>query len=85
MAKLMARHGGGSNAIGSNNTSALSTDQQMGSAAWGYTLLKFLLPFVVNHFFRYVWVPPGLSRTKVEDYMSQLPNHMIPRINSIGI
>ncbi|KAI1722433.1 LIM domain-containing protein [Ditylenchus destructor] len=32
----------------------------------------------------YSWVPPGLSRTKIEEYMSQLPNHMIPRINSIG-
>ncbi|KAL3124423.1 hypothetical protein niasHT_007706 [Heterodera trifolii] len=32
----------------------------------------------------YAWVPPGISRIKIEEYMSQLPNHMIPRLNSIG-
>uniref|UniRef100_A0A183BID5 LIM domain-containing protein n=1 Tax=Globodera pallida TaxID=36090 RepID=A0A183BID5_GLOPA len=32
----------------------------------------------------YAWVPPGVSRIKIEEYMSQLPNHMIPRLNSIG-
>uniref|UniRef100_A0AC35G6K1 Uncharacterized protein n=1 Tax=Panagrolaimus sp. PS1159 TaxID=55785 RepID=A0AC35G6K1_9BILA len=34
--------------------------------------------------FGYAWVPPGLNRVKVEEYMSQLPNHVIPRINSLG-
>uniref|UniRef100_A0A914LZK0 Uncharacterized protein n=1 Tax=Meloidogyne incognita TaxID=6306 RepID=A0A914LZK0_MELIC len=32
----------------------------------------------------YAWVPPGIGRLKVEEYMSQLPNHIIPRLNSIG-
>uniref|UniRef100_A0A0N4ZNF6 Non-specific serine/threonine protein kinase n=1 Tax=Parastrongyloides trichosuri TaxID=131310 RepID=A0A0N4ZNF6_PARTI len=32
----------------------------------------------------YSWVPPGLSRVKVEEYMSQLPNHLVPRTNSAG-
>uniref|UniRef100_A0A914DKM7 Uncharacterized protein n=1 Tax=Acrobeloides nanus TaxID=290746 RepID=A0A914DKM7_9BILA len=32
----------------------------------------------------YSWVPPGLSRIKVEEYMSQLPNHVIPRVNTLG-
>uniref|UniRef100_A0A0N5CGQ0 LIM zinc-binding domain-containing protein n=1 Tax=Strongyloides papillosus TaxID=174720 RepID=A0A0N5CGQ0_STREA len=32
----------------------------------------------------YSWVPPGLSRAKVEEYMSQLPNHLVPRTNSAG-
>ncbi|KAK0428369.1 hypothetical protein QR680_010760 [Steinernema hermaphroditum] len=32
----------------------------------------------------YAWVPPGLSRMKVEEYMSQLPNHTVPRVNSMG-
>ncbi|TKR59578.1 hypothetical protein L596_029230 [Steinernema carpocapsae] len=32
----------------------------------------------------YAWVPPGLSRMKVEEYMSQLPNHTVPRTNSMG-
>uniref|UniRef100_A0A1I7ZX43 LIM zinc-binding domain-containing protein n=1 Tax=Steinernema glaseri TaxID=37863 RepID=A0A1I7ZX43_9BILA len=32
----------------------------------------------------YAWVPPGLSRMKVEEYMSQLPNHCVPRVNSMG-
>lgn len=32
----------------------------------------------------YAWVPPGLNRSKIEEYMSQLPNHVIPRINSLG-
>uniref|UniRef100_A0AC34F936 PET domain-containing protein n=1 Tax=Panagrolaimus sp. ES5 TaxID=591445 RepID=A0AC34F936_9BILA len=34
--------------------------------------------------FGYAWVPPGLNRVRVEEYMSQLPNHVIPRINSLG-
>uniref|UniRef100_A0A0N5AFN9 Protein espinas n=1 Tax=Syphacia muris TaxID=451379 RepID=A0A0N5AFN9_9BILA len=43
----------------------------------------------------YAWVPPGLNRMKVhhifslylfkvEEYMAQLPNHVVPRINSTG-
>ncbi|KAI6178810.1 Lim-9 [Aphelenchoides besseyi] len=32
----------------------------------------------------YSWVPPGLTRAKVEEYMSKLPNHVVPRINSVG-
>ncbi|VDN58345.1 unnamed protein product [Dracunculus medinensis] len=32
----------------------------------------------------YSWVPPGLSRRKIEEYMAQLPNNVVPRINSIG-
>ncbi|CAB3410643.1 unnamed protein product [Caenorhabditis bovis] len=32
----------------------------------------------------YAWVPPGLSRKKVEEYMAQLPNNVVPRTNSIG-
>ncbi|VDK73360.1 unnamed protein product [Litomosoides sigmodontis] len=32
----------------------------------------------------YAWVPPGLTRLKVEEYMAQLPNHLVPRISSNG-
>ncbi|KAI6228980.1 BMA-LIM-9, isoform c [Aphelenchoides fujianensis] len=32
----------------------------------------------------YSWVPPGLSRAKVEQYMASLPNHVVPRTNSVG-
>ncbi|EJD75263.1 LIM-9 isoform [Loa loa] len=32
----------------------------------------------------YSWVPPGLTRLKVEEYMAQLPNHVVPRVNSNG-
>lgn len=32
----------------------------------------------------YSWVPPGLPRAKVEEYMQKLPNHMVPRLNSSG-
>ncbi|XP_043215188.1 prickle planar cell polarity protein 3-like isoform X2 [Amphibalanus amphitrite] len=32
----------------------------------------------------YSWVPPGLSREKIEEYMSQLPNHKVPRLGTTG-
>lgn len=32
----------------------------------------------------YSWVPPGLINHKVEEYMSQLPNHKVPRLNTPG-
>ncbi|CAD5206947.1 unnamed protein product [Bursaphelenchus okinawaensis] len=32
----------------------------------------------------YTWVPPGLPRVKVEEYMNKLPNHVVPRVNSAG-
>ncbi|VDO96561.1 unnamed protein product [Soboliphyme baturini] len=32
----------------------------------------------------YSWMPPGLTKQKVEEYMSQLPNHKVPRINTPG-
>ncbi|MFH4974755.1 hypothetical protein AB6A40_001464 [Gnathostoma spinigerum] len=32
----------------------------------------------------YSWVPPGLSRKQVEEYMRQLPNHVVPRVNTNG-
>lgn len=32
----------------------------------------------------YAWVPPGLSRAKIEEFMSKLPNHVVPRTNSVG-
>jgi hypothetical protein len=32
----------------------------------------------------YAWVPPGLSRAKIEEFMSKLPNHVVPRSNSQG-
>ncbi|KAI6182377.1 BMA-LIM-9, isoform c [Aphelenchoides bicaudatus] len=32
----------------------------------------------------YSWIPPGLSRAKIEEYMSKLPNHVVPRNNSLG-
>ncbi|CAJ30229.2 LIM zinc-binding domain-containing protein [Caenorhabditis elegans] len=40
------------------------------------------VPGSVGH--GYAWVPPGLSRKKVEEYMSQLPNNVVPRTNSNG-
>uniref|UniRef100_A0A7I4XSL1 Adaptor protein enigma n=8 Tax=Trichostrongylidae TaxID=6315 RepID=A0A7I4XSL1_HAECO len=39
-------------------------------------------PGSVSH--GYSWVPPGLTRKKVEEYMAQLPNHIVPRVNSSG-
>ncbi|PIO72066.1 PET domain protein, partial [Teladorsagia circumcincta] len=39
-------------------------------------------PGSVSH--GYAWVPPGLTRKKVEEYMAQLPNHIVPRVNSSG-
>uniref|UniRef100_A0A158PAZ3 LIM zinc-binding domain-containing protein n=1 Tax=Angiostrongylus cantonensis TaxID=6313 RepID=A0A158PAZ3_ANGCA len=39
-------------------------------------------PGSVSH--GYSWVPPGLTRKKVEEYMAQLPNHIVPRVNSTG-
>lgn len=32
----------------------------------------------------YAWVPPGLSKAKVEEFMSKLPNHVVPKNNSVG-
>ncbi|XP_076372543.1 four and a half LIM domains protein 2-like isoform X2 [Tachypleus tridentatus] len=32
----------------------------------------------------YSWVPPGLSKAKVEEYFAQLPNHKVPRVGTIG-
>ncbi|PVD28899.1 hypothetical protein C0Q70_11494 [Pomacea canaliculata] len=32
----------------------------------------------------FTWVPPGLSRKKIEEYMDQLPNHKVPRVGSQG-
>uniref|UniRef100_A0A0R3RKM9 LIM zinc-binding domain-containing protein n=1 Tax=Elaeophora elaphi TaxID=1147741 RepID=A0A0R3RKM9_9BILA len=40
------------------------------------------VPGSISH--GYSWVPPGLTRLKVEEYMAQLPNHVVPRINSNG-
>jgi hypothetical protein len=34
--------------------------------------------------FGYTWVPPGLPRNKVNDYMQQLDNNKIPKLGSIG-
>uniref|UniRef100_A0A7E4UY03 Four and a half LIM domains protein 2 n=1 Tax=Panagrellus redivivus TaxID=6233 RepID=A0A7E4UY03_PANRE len=39
-------------------------------------------PGSVSH--GYAWVPPGLTRVKVEEFFSQYPNHVIPRLNSLG-
>ncbi|XP_074640636.1 testin-like [Tubulanus polymorphus] len=32
----------------------------------------------------YTWVPPGISKFKIDEYMEQLPNNKIPRIDATG-
>ncbi|XP_052242900.1 prickle planar cell polarity protein 3-like isoform X3 [Dreissena polymorpha] len=32
----------------------------------------------------YSWVPAGLTRDEIEEYMEQLPNHKVPKLNSPG-
>jgi hypothetical protein len=34
--------------------------------------------------FGYTWVPPGLTRNKVNEYMQQLDNNKIPKLGSVG-
>ncbi|GFR32615.1 prickle planar cell polarity protein 3 [Trichonephila clavata] len=32
----------------------------------------------------YSWVPPGLSNERIEEYFSQLPNHLVPQLGTPG-
>ncbi|XP_076444426.1 testin-like isoform X1 [Babylonia areolata] len=32
----------------------------------------------------FTWVPSGLTREKIEEYMDQLPNHKVPRVGTPG-
>ncbi|MCP9260123.1 Protein prickle [Dirofilaria immitis] len=54
----------------------------MSSTAVSQNTRRADVPGSISH--GYSWVPPGLTRLKVEEYMAQLPNHVVPRINSNG-
>ena len=32
----------------------------------------------------YTWVPPGLSPSRVEEYMRQIPVEKVPRVGTVG-
>ena len=32
----------------------------------------------------YTWVPPGLSPSRVEEYMRQIPVDKVPRVGTVG-
>ncbi|KAM3721068.1 Four and a half LIM domains protein [Dirofilaria immitis] len=55
---------------------------EMSSTAVSQNTRRADVPGSISH--GYSWVPPGLTRLKVEEYMAQLPNHVVPRINSNG-